>query len=405
MKLKKAFLQSWQSSWENQQKKIQEDKEFINRFKGISTKAQQVSAREKNIKKLMEGEESIKRPPLQGTALKFRFPSASRLSDEVAVIDKMTHGYGNAILFEDCDLLVEKGDRIAFVGPNGVGKSTLLRLVMGMEQPLSGRARITGGNVIPNYFEQNQADALDLDATVEETIMREATTQSYNEIRALLAQFLFRGDAIQKKIRQLSGGEKARVALCKMMLQPANLLILDEPTNHLDIPAKEMLEEALQHYDGSILLISHDRYFVSQVATKVVAVEDKKLVEYMGDYKFYMERNEAMKAKIEGRYVDGVRPIEAAKVIDVNQIAAEKKNFGGRGGPSGRKEKGVKNAKVRSSFHGVNISWANACLFFTGGCTCGFFLLKVDVQAGVSKHALTLLPFFSFSIFKQRMTI
>lgn len=204
-------------------------------------------------------------PPFQGTAFKFRFPPAPRLTSDLAVIDHLRHGYAGNLLFDDTSLEVKRGDRIAFIGPNGVGKSTLLRLIMGLEKPEGGRAELGSNNVVANYFEQNQADALDLDLTVEETMQSVATTQSYNELRSLLAQFLFRGDAIQKKVRQLSGGEKARVALCKMMLRPGNLLCLDEPTNHLDIPAKEMLEEALQHFDGALLLVSHDRYFVSQV--------------------------------------------------------------------------------------------------------------------------------------------
>lgn len=167
--------------------------------------------------------------------------------------------YGNDALFDGASLTVEKGHRVAIIGPNGVGKSTLLRLVMGLEKPTGGRAGITAANALANYFEQNQADALDLDLTVDETIMSASSTESYNQLRALMAQFMFKGDAIYKKVGQLSGGEKARVALCKMMLKPGNLLCLDEPTNHLDIPAKEILEEACRNYDGAILLVSHDR--------------------------------------------------------------------------------------------------------------------------------------------------
>ncbi len=178
--------------------------------------------------------------------------------DELAEIDGLTHGYPGNTLFEDVGLVVEPTDRIAFLGPNGAGKSTLLRCLVGKEAPKEGSASI-GDNVVFKYFEQNQADALDLDDTVIDVISKASTTESYEQLRALLGQFLFKGDDVQKKIRNLSGGEKGRVALCRMMLEPANLLVLDEPTNHLDIPAKEMLEEALQHYEGSMLLISHDR--------------------------------------------------------------------------------------------------------------------------------------------------
>lgn len=201
-----------------------------------------------------------------GKPFRFRFPPAPRTSasQEVLSAEELSHGYNGRTLFENVDLAVNKGDRIAFLGPNGAGKSTLLRLFMGQEEPTKGKCTL-GSSVVQQYFEQNQADALDLSKTVVETMMGASTTEKYEDLRKLLGQFLFKGDAVQKYVEQLSGGEKARVALCKMMLTPANLLVLDEPTNHLDIPAKEMLEEALQHYEGAVLLVSHDRYFVSQV--------------------------------------------------------------------------------------------------------------------------------------------
>ena len=167
-----------------------------------------------------------------------------------------------------------------------------------------------------SYFEQNQADVLDLTKTVVETVQGRSNGQSYNELRALLGQFLFKGDAVEKKVENLSGGEKARLSLCCMMLEPANLLILDEPTNHLDIPAKEMLEEALQYFDGSVIVISHDRYFISRVASTIVAIENKKLVKYQGDYKFYMDKSKEVKKKVEARAVKGVEKIGSAPIID-----------------------------------------------------------------------------------------
>lgn len=260
MKQKKARLEAWQKAYDNQQKKIQEDKEFINRFRANSARSAQVKSKEAALEKLMKSDELIRRPPFQGTAFKFRFPPGPRLQGEVVGIEHLKHGYGADALFDDANLTIEKGHRVAIIGPNGVGKSTLLRLVMGLEKPTGGRAGVTASNAVANYFEQNQADALDLDLTVDETIVGASTTESYNQLRALMAQFMFKGDSIFKKVGQLSGGEKARVALCKMMLKPGNLLCLDEPTNHLDIPAKEILEEACRNYDGAILLVSHDRY-------------------------------------------------------------------------------------------------------------------------------------------------
>jgi ATP-binding cassette, subfamily F, member 3 len=222
-------------------------------------------------------------------------------------------------------------------------------LLVGRETPDEGSASIVGQNVAMNYFEQNQADALDLDKTVLETIQGASSGQSYNELRALLGQFLFKGDAVDKKVSNLSGGEKARLSLSCMMLRPANLLILDEPTNHLDIPAKEMLEEALQHFAGSVVIVSHDRYFISKVATTIVAIEDKQLVKYQGDFRFYMERSEKMRERIEARYVTGVERIQSAPIIDLREVEEpnKKKSFGGAAtaGLVSRKNKGVKNAK------------------------------------------------------------
>lgn len=225
----------------------------------------------------------------------------------------------------------------------------MLRLLVGKEEPDEGSAAIVGQNIVMSYFEQNQADALDLSKTVVETVQAKSNGQSYNELRALLGQFLFKGDAVEKKVENLSGGEKARLSLCCMMLEPANLLILDEPTNHLDIPAKEMLEEALQHFQGTVIVISHDRYFISRVATTIVAIEDKKLVKYQGDYKFYMDRSKHIKEKVEARHVKGVDRIGSAPVIDLEALLAEnkKKSFGGAKTANmvSRKNKGVKNAK------------------------------------------------------------
>ncbi len=199
-----------------------------------------------------------------------------------------------------------------------------------------------------NFFEQNQADALDLSKTVIETVQSNSNGQSYNELRALLGQFLFKGDAVEKKVENLSGGEKARLSLCCMMLEPANLLILDEPTNHLDIPAKEMLEEALQHFQGTVIVISHDRYFISRVATTIVAIEEKKLTKYQGDYKFYLDKSKLIKQKVEARHVKGVDRIGNAPVVDLEALVTnKKKNFGGAKTANmvSRKNKGVKNAK------------------------------------------------------------
>lgn len=235
MQLKKGRMDAWQASFDAQEKKLKAERQWMQKFKAKQPVA--VKQRQAKMEKFMKSDEYVKKPPFTGKPFKFRFPEAPRLSPEVANIKGLSHSYSNDIsnnrLFDDCELFIEKGDRIAVVGPNGSGKSTLLRLLTGKEKTDQGTAEIVGQNIVMSYFEQNQADALDLDKTVLETIQGASTEQSYNELRALLGQFLFKGDDVDKKAESLSGGEKARLSLCCMMLNQANLLILDEPTNHL----------------------------------------------------------------------------------------------------------------------------------------------------------------------------
>mmetsp|Transcript_11644 Transcript_11644/g.24659 ORF Transcript_11644/g.24659 Transcript_11644/m.24659 type:complete len:839 (-) Transcript_11644:311-2827(-) len=329
LQLKKARLDSWQASYDAQEKKIKAERQWINKFQ--AKQPQVVKQRKEKLEKFKKSDEYVQKPPFTGKPFKFRFPPAPRLSPEVGQVDEMSHSYVNEIsnnrLFDNVDLSIEKGDRIAVVGPNGSGKSTFLRLLIGKEEPDGGSAKIVGSNVEMAYFEQNQADALDMQKTVIQVIQGSSNGQSYNELRALLGQFLFKGDDVEKKVEFLSGGEKARLSLCCMMLRSANLLILDEPTNHLDIPAKEMLEEALQHFDGSIMIVSHDRYFISKVATSIVAIEDKKLTKYQGDYKFYMEKSKAMREKIEARYVNGLDRIGNVPIVDLEELKKPKKEL------------------------------------------------------------------------------
>ena len=276
------------SAYERQQKEIAKQEEFIERFRASATRSTQAKSREKQLEKI----EEIEAPEANVKTLKFRFPTAPRSGREVVKIEDLTHSYDDKILFLGANLLVERGDRVAFLGPNGSGKSTILRLIMGLETPTEGSVKLGEHNVIPGYFEQNQAEALDLSLTVEETIQKAVPDWKYEEIRALLGKFLFSGDTVKKKVSTLSGGEKARLALAKMLLEPVNLLMLDEPTNHLDIPAKETIESALQNYEGSALIVSHDRYFISQVATKIVEISEGGLVIYDGDYQYYLNKKQ-----------------------------------------------------------------------------------------------------------------
>jgi ATP-binding cassette subfamily F protein 3 len=230
---------------------------------------------------------------------RFQFPAAPRSGRQIAVMENLTHSYGDKLLFLEANLEVERGDRIAFVGPNGAGKSTLLRLVMGTESPDEGSARLGEHNVIAGYFEQNQAEALDLSKTVIDTLFEAVPDWTQTQVRSLLGSFCFSNDAVFKEVGKLSGGEKARLALALMLLSPCNLLVLDEPTNHLDIPAKQMLEDALMEYEGAALVVSHDRYFVSRVANKIVELREGELVLYLGDYAYYVEKKAEEAAEAE----------------------------------------------------------------------------------------------------------
>ncbi|MDF5726564.1 MAG: ABC-F family ATP-binding cassette domain-containing protein [Rhizonema sp. PD38] len=283
----KAENQSAQlSAYERQQKELEKQQAFVDRFRASATRSTQAKSREKQLEKV----ERIEAPTGGVRTLHFRFPPAPRSGREVINIKDLTHTYGDKILFLGANLFIEKGDRIAFLGPNGAGKSTLLRLITGIEKPTEGTVTLGEHNVIPGYFEQNQAEALDLKKTVMETIHDEVPDWKNEEVRTLLGKFLFSGDTVFKQVAALSGGEKARLALAKMLLRPANLLILDEPTNHLDIPAKEMLEEAIQNYEDTVIVVSHDRYFISQVANKIVEIRDGEFRVYLGDYHYYLEK-------------------------------------------------------------------------------------------------------------------
>ncbi|MEY3870995.1 MAG: hypothetical protein RLZZ338_4889 [Cyanobacteriota bacterium] len=287
------------SAYERQQKELEKQQVFVERFRASATRSTQAKSREKQLDKI----ERIEAPTGSLRTLHFRFPPAPRSGREVVIIDDLTYTYDDTILFCGADLLIERGDRVAFLGPNGCGKSTLLRLIMGLGDATEGTVKLGDHNVIPGYFEQNQAEALDLTKSVMETIHDEVPEWKNEEVRTLLGRFLFSGDTVFKEVGALSGGEKARLALAKMLLRPANLLILDEPTNHLDIPAKEMLEESLTHYDGTAIIVSHDRYFISQVANKIVEVRDGEFRVYLGDYHYYLdkiaeEKEQAKLAKI-----------------------------------------------------------------------------------------------------------
>ena len=275
-----------QAAFDRQQKDIAAQQAYIDRFRASATRSTQAKSREKQLEKV----DRVEAPIESVAGPSFRFPPAPRSGAQVALIDNLTHSYGDKILFLGAELEVERGDRIAFVGPNGAGKSTLLRLVMGLETPDEGAATLGEHNIVASYFEQNQAEALDLGKKVIDTMFEAVPDWTQTQVRSLLGSFCFSNDSVFKDVGQLSGGEKARLALALMLLTPCNLLVLDEPTNHLDIPAKQMLEDALCAYEGAALLVSHDRYFISRVANRIVELRDGELVLYRGDYNYYLEK-------------------------------------------------------------------------------------------------------------------
>ena len=277
-----------QAAFERQQKELAEQQAYIDRFRASATRSTQAKSREKLLDKV----ERVEAPIETVGGPRFRFPEPPRSGRLVAEIKDLSHSYGEQILFLGAELEIERGDRIAFVGPNGAGKSTLLRLIMGTEPADEGVARLGEHNVIAGYFEQNQAEALDLSKTVIDTIFEAVPDWTQTQVRSLLGNFCFSNESVFKEAGKLSGGEKARLALALMLLQPCNLLVLDEPTNHLDIPAKQMLEDALIDYEGAALLVSHDRYFISRVANTIVELRDGELVRYRGDYAYYLQKKE-----------------------------------------------------------------------------------------------------------------
>ena len=292
---KELEREATQAAYERQQKELGAQQAFIDRFRASATRSTQAKSREKLLDKVERIE-----APLEGTeGPRFQFPPAPRSGRLVASLKDLSHSYDDRLLFLGANLEVERGDRIALVGPNGAGKSTLLRFVLGLEQPEEGEGGIGEHNVIPAYFEQNQAEALDLNRTVIDTLFSAVPDWTQTQVRSLLGRFGLSNDSVFKNVGQLSGGEKARLALALMLVTPCNLLVLDEPTNHLDIPAKEMLEDAVRAYEGAALVVSHDRYFISRVANRIVELRDCELVVYRGDYAYYLQKKEEERQEAE----------------------------------------------------------------------------------------------------------
>ncbi|TXI86626.1 MAG: ABC-F family ATP-binding cassette domain-containing protein [Crocinitomicaceae bacterium] len=284
LELRKERREQQQKQWEEQQRIIADNTEFIERFKGTYSKTLQVQSRVKMLEKMV----LVEVDEVDNSALRLKFPPAPRSGNYPVVINDLSKSYGDHVVFKNANLTIERGQKIAFVGRNGEGKSTLVKAIMG-EIDFEGSLEL-GHNVQIGYFAQNQASLLDESLTVFETIDHAAEGEVRNKIKDILGAFMFGGDNSTKKVKVLSGGEKTRLAMIKLLLQPVNLLILDEPTNHLDMKTKDIIKDALKDFDGTLILVSHDRDFLDGLATKVVEFGNQRVKEHLEDINEFLVR-------------------------------------------------------------------------------------------------------------------
>ena len=280
------------SAYKNQKDRIEALESFINRFRATATKAKQVQSRIKELEKI----ERIEVPEDEAT-IHFTFPQPPASGRTVIEVSHLSKSYGEKHILDDVSFTIERGDRIALVGANGAGKSTMIRMLSGLEGPTSGTIRL-GHNVLADYFAQDQYKVLDGDAEMLDDITGSNPRVDVVTLRSLLGCFMFSGDDVFKKLGVLSGGERNRYAMAKMLVSPANFLLLDEPTNHLDMRAKDVLLDAIRSFSGTVLFVSHDRYFIDGLATRVFEVEDRRVHIYPGNYEDYLFRKGGGVAKI-----------------------------------------------------------------------------------------------------------
>ncbi|SHG84767.1 ABC-F family ATP-binding cassette domain-containing protein [Flavobacterium defluvii] len=267
-----------QKAYDEQQKMIAENRAFIERFKGTFSKTDAVQSRVKMLEKL----EIVQVDEVDTSALRLKFPPAARSGQYPVIVKEMSKSYGDHVVFKDANIVIERGQKVAFVGKNGEGKSTMIKAIMKEIGVDSGSVEI-GHNAQIGYFAQNQAALLDENATIFETIDSIAVGDIRTQIKNILGAFMFQGDDITKKVKVLSGGEKTRLAMIKLLLEPVNLLILDEPSNHLDMKTKDIIKDALRDFDGTLILVSHDRDFLDGLATKVFEFGNKRVKEHFED--------------------------------------------------------------------------------------------------------------------------
>ncbi len=272
-------------AYQEQQKLIADNMQFIERFKGTYSKTNQVTSRERMLEKL----QIIEIDDVDTAALKLRFPPTNRSGDYPVTVKDVSKSYDDHVVFKDANMSIARGEKVCFVGRNGEGKSTMIKAILG-EIEVEGTCSL-GHNVKVGYFAQNQAALLDEDLTIFQTVDDVAKGDIRTQIKNILGRFMFKGDDIDKKVSVLSGGEKTRLAMVKLLLEPANVLILDEPTNHLDLKSKDVLKEALQNFDGTLILVSHDRDFLQGLSKKVFEFKEKRVIEHFETIDDFLVRN------------------------------------------------------------------------------------------------------------------
>ncbi len=316
-------MEHLRQAYKNQQKEIKQTQEFIDRFRYKASKAKQVQSRIKQLEKMDEIELDEHEEEIS-----FRFPPPERSGAQVMKLEEVSKSYDEVQVFEDLSYTIDRGDKIAIVGPNGAGKSTLVRILAGHE-PVDSGNREPGYNVTTSYFAQHQADELDVQQDVLGIMREAAPKESETRLRTILGCFLFQGDDVFKKVSVLSGGEKSRLALARMLLKSANFMIFDEPTNHLDMQSKNILQQALDQYEGTFMIVSHDRDFLDPIVNKVLEVQPGYIRTYLGNVSYYLqkkkEEQEALKVDPTGEKAETESQTKELSRKEERRIEAEKR--------------------------------------------------------------------------------